>query len=180
MSTAKTQTSKPKPSLSSEKIEGPHLLDRAAQLQKLEEEYAFVREALAHIPDVMAFNYEIFRQILARRNELPTPVLVRAFQSLEQCVELMNAAMASWARQEYETSQKFLQLSQDYAREAEEENDPDSKQRLKARSKTMALKATSSKKIADKLNQWLLTTQKKNVVSPATSHPQNQINEDAD
>jgi len=179
MSTAKTQTSKPKSSPSSEKLEGPNLLDRAARLQKLEEDNAFVCEALARFPDVMAFSYEIFRQILARRNELPTPVLVRAFQSLEQCVELMNAAMASWARQEYETSQKFLQLSQDYAREAAEENDPDSKQRLKARSKTMALKAAALKKNADKLNQWLLTTQNKNVVSPAASHPQNQINEEA-
>ncbi len=180
MSTTKTQTSKPKPSPSSEKLEGPHLLDRAAQLQKLEEDNAFICEVLARFPDVMAFSHEIFRQILARRNELPTAVLVRASQSLEQCVELMISAMASWVRQEYETSQRFLQLSQDYAREAAEENDPDSKQRLKARSKTMALKATSWKKNADKLNQWLLTTQEKNVVSPPASHPQNQINEEAD
>ena len=180
MSTAKTQTSKPKPSPSSEKLEGRHLLDRAAQLEKLEEDNAFVCEAWARFSDDMAFSCETFRQILARRNELPAPVLVRASQSLEQCIEMMISAMAPWVRQEFETSQRFLQLSQDYAREAAEENDPDSKQRLKARSKTMALKATSLKKNADKLNQWLLTMQKKNVVSPAASHPQNQINEEAD
>ena len=168
MTIAKIQTVTTKPTSTSDKIEAPQILDRDARVRKLEEGEARITETFARAQDAGALVEESFRQLFARRDELPQEKLVGLSQLLAQLIEGTTSIAASLIKQQYEDAQKFLQLSQDFAREAARENDPESKHRLRARSKAMASLATSCKKKADTAKRKLLA--QINVVPPAPAH----------
>jgi len=81
MTIIKAQMSNPNSTASSEKIDAPQILDGDARMREFEEGEARFREILACARDLEALNDECFRQIFARRDELPAEKLDALIQA---------------------------------------------------------------------------------------------------
>jgi hypothetical protein len=151
MTDANNKTRIVTPGPATEKTDATPAPDNAAPVRTDKESEARLREIRAREQDLWAFHQELLRQTLAlvkqhENDPAMLPLLLRLG-------EVMNSTVRSSAEECLEIAQGYLQRSKDYAEQAAEENDPQSKRQHLADSEKATSKAAAIKKTADELMQ---------------------------
>ena len=152
MPITKKTTSNLTPIPSSEKDEPAQVFDRATLSRRRKDREAQTRDVFAFARDSVAFAQEGFRQLWEAAKDNPQ----KQFKLEKLVAEGMASILARLAEGHRESARSFLQISQIYAEQAADENDPDRKQRLLARSEEFTSFAASTEENAEEATQQAL------------------------
>ncbi len=151
MTDANNKTRIVTPGPATEKTEATPAPDNAAPVRTGKESEARVREIRAREQDLWDFQQELIRQTLALLNSMKNHPAILPL--LLEFNEVINSILESSAEEWLEIAQGYLQRSKDYAEQAAEENDPQSKRQHLANSEKAASKAATIKKTTDEIMQ---------------------------
>ena len=168
MTNANNKTRIVTPDPATEKTEATPASDNAAPVQTDKKSEARVREIRAREQDLWDFQQELIRQTLARLKQLKNHPEILPL--LLEFNEVTNSIVESSAEEWLEIAQGYLQRSKDYAEQAAEENDPQSKQQHLANSEKAASKAASIKKTTDEIMQRV-SARKEELAALAAAFP---------